>query len=67
MLLWAAGEVVAATRDIAPGFWRRYVALVLDALRAPGAPGARPPLPLPPLTPGEHERVVAQFARGRRP
>lgn len=67
VLLWATGEVVAATRDIAPGFWRRYVALVLDALRAPGAPGVAPPLPLPPLTPSEHQRVVAQFARGRRP
>ena len=67
VLLWATGEVVAATRDIAPGFWRRYVALVLDALRAPGAAGEPPPLPGPPLTHGEHQRVVARFARGRRP
>ena len=42
------GRVVDATRDIAPEFWRRYLALALDGLRAGGAT----PLPQPPLTRG---------------
>ena len=33
VLLWTTGRVVDATRDIAPEFWRRYLALLVDGLR----------------------------------
>lgn len=62
VLLWAAGEVVVATRESAPGFWQRYVGLMLDALRVEGAT----PLRQPPLTSDQHRRSVARWARARR-
>jgi AcrR family transcriptional regulator len=43
-----------ATRDLAPGGWRRYVALILDAARSDGASK----LP-PPPTPAQLEQVLA--------
>ena len=46
VLLWTTGRVVDATRDVAPEFWQRYLALVVDGLRAHGASA----LPQPPLS-----------------
>jgi AcrR family transcriptional regulator len=46
VLLIANAAVVHITKDDAPGAWRRFVALVLDAFRQTGAP----PLPQAPTT-----------------
>lgn len=47
VLLWGAGRAFEITGEILPDYWRRYLAMVLDALRAPHAtplPGAPPTL-----------------------
>jgi AcrR family transcriptional regulator len=59
VLHWTIALVAASTRDIAPEFWRRYVELVLDALRATGAS----PLPEPPLTPSQNLQATDRLAR----
>jgi AcrR family transcriptional regulator len=43
-VLMANGTYLQATRDIAPGAWKRYVALIVDGLRAERA-GELPPPP----------------------
>ena len=65
VLLWTTGRVVDATRDIAPEFWQRYLALLSDGLRA----GSASPLPQPPLTAAKHRTAMRRFAvqRGRDP
>jgi AcrR family transcriptional regulator len=55
LVFWTAGRVIEETADIAPDYWRRYLALLLDGLRA----GSATPLPQPPLT-------QAQFTRATR-
>ena len=59
VLLWTSGRVADATRDTAPEFWRRHLALALDGLRAPNAT----PLPEPPLTVRQHTKAMERFAR----
>jgi AcrR family transcriptional regulator len=54
IVFWACGRVIEATSAIAPQYWRRCLALVLDGLRA----GTDTPLPEPPLS-------RAQLARAR--
>jgi AcrR family transcriptional regulator len=54
MLLWAGGGLVEAAGDVAPDLWRRYLALLLDGLRA----GATTPLPAAPLTKAELARIA---------
>jgi AcrR family transcriptional regulator len=58
VLLWTTGTVVNATREAAPEFWQRYLALLVDGLRASGAS----PLPQPPLTPATHRQAMNRFA-----
>jgi AcrR family transcriptional regulator len=58
VLLWTSGRVVDATREVAPEFWRRHLALALDGLRSCDAP----PLPHPPLTAGQHEKAMERLA-----
>ena len=41
VLLWACGRVADSTRDVAPDYWRRHLALTLDGLRADGASPCR--------------------------
>ena len=62
VLLWTTGRVVDATRDIAPEFWRRYLALLVDGLRAESASL----LPRPPLSPDEHAAAMRAFTAQRR-
>jgi AcrR family transcriptional regulator len=45
-LIWSNGRMIDATSVTAPSAWRRQLALMLDAYRAPRAH----PLPEPPLT-----------------
>jgi len=49
-------SVAEYTRDVDPEVWRRYLALLLDGLRA--APGAPTPLPVPALSHEETERAL---------
>jgi AcrR family transcriptional regulator len=61
VLLWTTGRVVDATRDVDPHFWERYLALLVDSLRAERAT----PLPRPPLTPAKHNAAMQQFMQQR--
>ena len=61
VLLWTTGRVVDATRDVEPQFWQRYLALLVDGLRA----GRATPLPRPPLTPAKHNAAMQRFMQQR--
>lgn len=63
VLLWTTGRVVDATRDVEPAFWQRYLALVVDGLRADNAS----PLPQPALTPVKHRNAMRGFTNQRGP
>jgi AcrR family transcriptional regulator len=58
------GTVIDTARDIEPDLWRRYLAIVLDGIRA-GRDGAGP-LPEPPLDPGTAQRVMSSWQPPRR-
>lgn len=58
MLFWTGGRVAELTSSVAPELWRRYLGLLLDGLRTDAAT----PLPHPPLTSEQLERVTG--ARG---
>jgi AcrR family transcriptional regulator len=45
-VIWSHSRICQATHGVAPGAWRRYLHLMLDAFRA----GRAHPLPEPPLT-----------------
>jgi AcrR family transcriptional regulator len=62
VLLWTTGRVVDATRDVAPAFWERYLALVVDGLTTPGISA----LPQPPLTRAKHAAAMRHFAEQHR-
>lgn len=54
LVFWTGDRVIEATAAIAPEYWRRYLGLMLDALRADSAT----PLPEPPLTQTQLARVT---------
>ncbi len=58
LVFWTADRVIEATAGVSPDFWRRYLALLLDGLRAEAAT----PLPHPPLTRAELDRVTRSRA-----
>lgn len=58
VLLWGAGHAVEITGAIAPDYWRRYLGVLLDGLRAPRAT----PLAGQPLTDGEGDELSAAWA-----
>ncbi|NRQ33649.1 helix-turn-helix transcriptional regulator [Nonomuraea sp. NN258] len=45
-VVWGMAATIRATAKVAPGVWRRHLALALDGLRADAAR----PLPVPPMT-----------------
>ena len=53
IVFWTADRVIDTTRNVAPGYWRRYLAFLLDGLRA----SAATPLSTPPLTPAQLART----------
>jgi AcrR family transcriptional regulator len=57
-LLWGAGRVVESTADVAPDYWRRYLAIVLDGLRPPAV---ERDLPAPPLTDEQFAAAMHRF------
>jgi AcrR family transcriptional regulator len=59
VLFWAVGRVIDATAEVAPGAWRRHLAIVLDGLRARAAT----PLPRPALTRTQLDRASARPRR----
>ncbi|MEU4213067.1 helix-turn-helix domain-containing protein [Streptomyces sp. NPDC026206] len=61
--LAALGRYVPSAAAVAPGSWRRYLALLFDGLRAEAAG----PLPAPPLTPEQLDDALADAGGGRRP
>jgi AcrR family transcriptional regulator len=63
VLLWTTGRVVDATREVAPDFWQRYLALIVDGLRAHDASR----LPQPPLTAAKHREAMRRFTQRPRP
>ena len=56
-VLMANGTYLQATRDVAPGAWKRYVALIIDGLRAEGAH----PLPSRPLSRAQLDAMVSEL------
>jgi AcrR family transcriptional regulator len=46
LVFWTGHRVIETTATVAPDYWRRYLGLLLDGLRAEAAT----PLPRPPLT-----------------
>jgi AcrR family transcriptional regulator len=58
LVFWSADRVIEATAGVSPDFWRRYLALLLDGLRAEAAT----PLPHPPLTRAQLNRVTRSRA-----
>ncbi|MDX3855189.1 helix-turn-helix domain-containing protein [Streptomyces sp. AK02-01A] len=61
--LAALGRAVPAAEAVAPGSWRRFLALLLDGLRA----GGTRTLPAGPLTPEELARTLGELHAARRP
>jgi AcrR family transcriptional regulator len=53
LVFWTTDRVIERTTAVAPDCWRRFLAILLDGLRAPAAT----PLPAPPLTPDELARA----------
>lgn len=56
------GAIVDASRPVAPELWRRYLALVLDGMRAEPA---REPLPAPPVSVNELDQVMRTWCPPR--
>ena len=59
MLFWTSGRVIETTAAVVPDYWRRYLGLVIDGLRADAAT----PLPAPPLTRAQLARTTARRER----
>ncbi|OLD99541.1 MAG: hypothetical protein AUG91_06590 [Actinobacteria bacterium 13_1_20CM_4_69_9] len=59
LIFWTANRVIELTQDVAPSYWRRYLALLLDGLR----PAAATPLPAPPLTRTQLTRALQRLHR----
>jgi AcrR family transcriptional regulator len=58
------GAVIDAGRDVAPDLWRRYLAIMLQGLRAQPAPCD--PLPTPTVSPEEMDDLLMGAQKSRR-
>ncbi len=59
LVFWTTDRVIEATAAVAPDYWRRYLGLLLDGLRAEAAT----PLPRPPLTRSQLARTAGPVRR----
>ncbi len=59
LVFWTGGRVIEATATVAPDYWRRYLGVLLDGLRAKAAT----PLPAPPLTRAQLARAARRRER----
>lgn len=55
-VIWGVAATVRATFRVAPGVWRRHLALTLDGLRADAAH----PLPVPPMSPPQTRAAMGE-------
>jgi AcrR family transcriptional regulator len=55
LIFWGADRVMELAGPVAPGAWRRQLGLLLDGLRS----SAATPLPQPPLTAAQEQRLGA--------
>ncbi|MFF3439643.1 TetR/AcrR family transcriptional regulator [Streptosporangium sp. NPDC002721] len=55
-VIWGVAATVRATFRVAPGVWRRHLALTLDGLRAEAAH----PLPVPPMSPSQTRAAMGE-------
>jgi AcrR family transcriptional regulator len=58
LVFWTTFSVIERTAAVAPDYWRRYLGLLLDGLRAEGATQ----LPEPPLTDAQLARTARKAA-----
>jgi AcrR family transcriptional regulator len=58
LLMMAATNTCAPTRDLSPELYRRYLTLMIDGLRA----GPTTPLPVPPMTGAQMHALTASAA-----
>lgn len=58
-VIWSVGRVIEETRAVTPDLWRRHLGFLLDGLRAEAAT----PLPHPPLTRAQLDRVTERRHR----
>ncbi len=58
-VIWSVGRVIEETRAVAPELWRRHLGFLLDGLRADAAT----PMPYPPLTRAQLDRVTERRHR----
>jgi hypothetical protein len=58
------GAVIDAGRDVAPDLWRRYLAIMLQGLRA--QPAQLGPLPTPTVSPEQMDDVLMGARKVRR-
>jgi hypothetical protein len=63
LILWGHSRIVEVTRPVRPDIWRRYLGLMLDALR----PANAHPLPVPALQPIEVAEAMALQGRRDQP
>lgn len=59
-IYWSTATLVKATEQVAPGAWRRNLALIVDGLRAEAAH----PLPVAPLTPDQTLHIMLRLGAG---
>ena len=60
LVFWTSGRVIETTASVEPEYWRRYLGLLLDGLRAEAAT----PLPSPPLTEAQLARAAGRAEEG---
>jgi AcrR family transcriptional regulator len=56
--------VMDAAHDVAPDLWRRYLAILIQGLKA--SPASPDPLPIPPVSPAEIDQVLMGAWKQRR-
>jgi AcrR family transcriptional regulator len=64
ILLLMLTTIIDSARDVDPELWRRYLAIVIDGLRADS--GTPLPLPVPPLASEDVDRVMSSWKLPRR-